>query len=114
MANIESKILSMIVVLILILIIVAISVTIYIIPLIVAIKKKHPYKVPIILINIFLGWSFLGWVGALIWACILPEQNNTNNQYNNKYEDLAKLQKLKEDGAITEIEFEIEKQKILK
>ena len=32
----------------------------------------------------------------------------------NKYEDLERLQKLKEDGAITEAEFEAEKQKLLR
>ncbi len=38
----------------------------------------------------------------------------TRNIGGNKYEDLAKLQKLKESGAITEEEFNIEKQKLLK
>lgn len=84
---------------------------VYLIPTIVACVKKHTYKVGIILLDIFLGWSLIGWVGALIWACILPDNKKINN---NKYEDLENLQKLKEDGAITEAEFEIEKAKILR
>ena len=92
------------------LLIIVITLAIYIIPTIVAVKRKHPNKVAIILINIFLGWSFLGWIGALIWACILPNSEAKNN---NKYEDLAKLQKLKDEGTISKEEFEIEKQKVL-
>ena len=37
-----------------------------------------------------------------------------NNNSSNKYEDLEKLQKLKEQGIITEAEFLAEKEKLLK
>ena len=40
---------------------------IYFIPTFV-VKKSHPNQAGVILLNIFLGWTFLGWVGALIWA----------------------------------------------
>ena len=39
---------------------------IYFIPTMVGWKKKHSSG--IIVLNIFLGWTFFGWVGALIWA----------------------------------------------
>lgn len=52
------------------------------------------------------------WVICIIWACIDTSNNETNNI--NKYEELSKLQQLKESGAINEIEFEVEKSKILK
>ena len=50
-----------------------IGVVIYFIPTFVAVSKKHPYKTPIRLIDIFLGWTLLGWVGALVWSCIIPQ-----------------------------------------
>lgn len=41
---------------------------IYFIPTIRAYKIKHRQKDPIFLINIFLGWTFIGWLIALIWS----------------------------------------------
>ena len=38
----------------------------YFIPAIIARNKVHFSG--ILLLNIFLGWTFLGWIGALIWA----------------------------------------------
>jgi hypothetical protein len=31
-------------------------------------KKTH--RIPILLLNLLLGWTMLGWVGALIWAFV--------------------------------------------
>ena len=55
-----------------------------------------------------IGW-FLGILGLLIMV-VLP----SNGQNISKYEELAKLQKLKENGTITDVEFEVEKIKLLK
>lgn len=30
--------------------------------------------VGIFLVNLFLGWTFIGWIVALIWACTAEEQ----------------------------------------
>lgn len=92
-------------------IMVIVGIIIYLIPTFVAYKRKHTYKVAIILLNIFLGWTFIGWVGTLIWAFI---DNNTSKISTDKYEELAKLQKLKDSGTITDVEFEVEKNKLLK
>lgn len=40
----------------------------YMVPLLIAIKRKHPQVAAIGAVNIFLGWSFLGWVIALAWS----------------------------------------------
>lgn len=40
----------------------------YFIPSIVAFKKRRDNKISILLLNIFLGWSLIGWVVALVWA----------------------------------------------
>ncbi len=53
----------------------ALGLFIYFIPSFVAHKKQHIQKVSILLLNIFLGWTFIGWVVALIWAN-LKDKNN--------------------------------------
>ena len=43
---------------------------IYFTPTIIAVTKRHKHIGAIFLLNFFLGWSFLGWVGALVWATV--------------------------------------------
>lgn len=45
---------------------VILGLTIYLIPSFVASGKKH--AAGIVVLNIFFGWSLIGWVAALIWA----------------------------------------------
>lgn len=40
----------------------------YFVPAIVAIHRKHNNAVSIFLVNLLLGWTFIGWIGALVWA----------------------------------------------
>lgn len=40
----------------------------YFLPSIIAGKRNHPQVVPIVLLNVFVGWTFLGWVVALVWS----------------------------------------------
>lgn len=40
----------------------------YFLPTIVAIVNNHNYSAGIIILNLFLGWTFIGWLVALIWA----------------------------------------------
>lgn len=40
----------------------------YMLPTIEAKLKRHPNIVSIALVNLFLGWSLIGWVVALVWA----------------------------------------------
>ncbi len=40
----------------------------YLLPTMLACKRKHHNKTAIILLNILLGWSFLGWVLSLVWS----------------------------------------------
>ena len=60
---------------------------------------------------------FLGLIGFIVICVLKGEETNTEKQKeyssSNKYEDLERLLKLKESGAITEKEFEKEKAKIL-
>jgi hypothetical protein len=41
----------------------------YFLPTIIAAICKHRNSGAIFVLNLFLGWTFLGWVVALVWAC---------------------------------------------
>ncbi len=40
----------------------------YFTPILVANHRHHKNQAGIAVLNIFLGWTIIGWVGALIWA----------------------------------------------
>lgn len=40
----------------------------YFMPAGIAVLKKKTNALSIFLTNLFLGWTFIGWVAALIWA----------------------------------------------
>lgn len=41
---------------------------IYFIPTMVAMSREHHNRFAILVLNVFLGWTFIGWVIALVWA----------------------------------------------
>jgi len=41
----------------------------YLVPTFVAIYRSLPNKGSVIVVNVFLGWTFIGWVVALSMAC---------------------------------------------
>lgn len=41
---------------------------IYLLPAIVALNRAHPNGMPIFIVNLFFGWTLLGWVICLAWA----------------------------------------------
>ena len=47
---------------------VALILGIYFLPDWIAQSRGHPNRGSIFVLNLFLGWTFLGWVAALIWA----------------------------------------------
>lgn len=52
---------------------------IYFLPSCIAYKKYHPHALPIFLLNLFLGFSYIGWVISLIWCFLF--YNNRDNEY---------------------------------
>ena len=40
----------------------------YFLPTIIAVIKSKRDTVAILLLNVFLGWSVIGWIIALVWA----------------------------------------------
>jgi len=65
---------DMVVVLGILMVIVAlvVGVFVYFIPAFVAFSRQHPHRGPILLVNIFAGWTLFGWVAALIWSLASP------------------------------------------
>lgn len=94
------------------------GIVLYFLPAVIAYRRNHANRGVILLINFLLGWTFLGWAGCLIWAFIDTDGSKADSMFRNvggnKYEDLERLQRLRESGAITDVEFEIEKAKLLK
>ena len=48
----------------------------YFVPTVVAHVRWHRNKNAITVMNLFLGWTFIGWVAALVWA----STSNTENE----------------------------------
>ena len=51
------------------LLLLAVLVCAYFLPWIVATVRDHHNRGAIAVLNLLLGWTFLGWVIALVWAC---------------------------------------------
>jgi hypothetical protein len=92
---------------------------IYFLPALIAGKKRN--ATAILWLNILLGWTFLGWVGALIWALKndpeppaapyygftqddLDEQEDTSQQLQEDIR-IKRLKRLRDEGVITQEEF---------
>ena len=53
----------------------------YFFPAIIAAFRRHHNLLAIFLLNLFLGWSGLGWIGALVWAATRVERPRLNDDY---------------------------------
>jgi len=43
-------------------------IAIYFLPALIALHRGHHQMLAIFLLNLFLGWSFLGWIASLVWS----------------------------------------------
>jgi Superinfection immunity protein len=50
----------------------AVLLALYFLPTIIASGRHLPERTGIAMLNLFLGWTFFGWVVALIWAITAP------------------------------------------
>jgi hypothetical protein len=100
-------------------IVILIAAFLYFLPTIIAWNKKHVDGV--IAINLFLGWTLVGWVVALAWACtnetantvIVKTVSKPVAAEEDRFDKLKKLKQLLDTGAITQEEYKEEKHKIL-
>jgi hypothetical protein len=91
----------------------AIGVALYFLPLIIASSRYHPSAVAIFALNLLAGWTFIGWVAALVWSLnSVASQTATSTGRTSSATDLYRLAELREKNLITQDEFEREKAKI--
>jgi hypothetical protein len=63
----------------------------YFLPYIIAKARNNPNTTGILILNLFLGWTFIGWIGALAWAFSNAKQtpavvvHNTSQSYSQEY-----------------------------
>lgn len=95
-----------------------IGLLVYFLPAIIAAIKKKRNLAAIIILNILTGWTFIGWIIALIWS--ITSDNNQNLSVNvnsapmrSDIEELEKLAELKKKKVITQEEFQEKKKAIL-
>ena len=97
--------------------IIILGIVFYFLPSILAGARKHKNTLLIFILNLLFGWTAIGWLVCLIWAFVDTNGETAKKLVEDikgdKYEKLEKLKKLKDDGAITEEEFEKEKSKLL-
>lgn len=53
---------------------VLVGVPVYLLPTIIVLMKGHPQRLPIIALNVVLGWTLLGWGVAFVWALMAQEK----------------------------------------
>lgn len=101
----------------LVLIVFFVCVAVYFLPSLIASTRLHSNLNPIILLNVFLGWTLIGWVAALVWSAskidsqaVKPDEKAVEPD---KYAKLERISLLKERGVLTESEFLSEKERIL-
>jgi uncharacterized membrane protein len=46
-------------------------VLIYMLPTFIAFGREHPRRQEITVVNIILGWTLIGWIGAFLWATLV-------------------------------------------
>lgn len=89
----------------------------YFLPTFIASRRSHPNGNSIALLNIFLGWTFIGWLVALIWSVSAIQKKEAPTisapQQLDKYQQIERLAALKDKGVLSEQEFEAEKAKLL-
>jgi hypothetical protein len=92
---------------------VASSATAYFIPTAIAAARRHPNLAGLFAVNLFLGWTFLGFVGAVVWALQSPNAGPAPVPHEGIEERLQTLSQLKASGLISEKEFEEKRSAVL-
>ena len=49
------------------------GIALYLLPTIVAVARGKKNILGIVLVNVLLGWTFIGWIIALVWACTVKD-----------------------------------------
>lgn len=87
----------------------------YYMPIIIAIKRRHQNIIGLGILNFFFGWTIIGWFGALIWSVSAQESVNKDpiKDKPTTSQELERLVHLKEEGHLSQKEFNNEKKNLL-
>jgi len=88
---------------------------VYYMPIIIAIKRRHKNIIGLGILNLFFGWTVIGWFGALIWSVnsgSAPTDSERKNHTTTGIE-IERLVRLRNEGDITQEEFETEKNRLI-
>ena len=56
-----------------------VALALYFVPSFIAVNKNKRNKNAILALNLFLGWTFVGWVVALVWSLMQDQPRPDNN-----------------------------------
>ncbi len=89
----------------------------YFLPTIEGALRKQPNQMSIAILNIFLGWTLVGWVAAMAWACksqaLVPAPITAAVAPVYLANEIDKLASLRERGLLTDAEFAQQKAKLM-
>jgi uncharacterized membrane protein YqaE (UPF0057 family) len=91
----------------------------YFMPTIVGAWRNHHSATAIMWLNLFLGWTLLGWVGALVWAFTAVNKPSeapnklVSTTSHSPADELTKFSDLLDKGHITTEQFNEQKKRIL-
>ena len=60
---------------------VCIGLLFYFLPAVIAVMRQHQNTAAIFVLTLLLGWTFLGWVCALVWSFTAVERRGRRSQY---------------------------------
>ena len=70
-----------------------IAVMVYFLPTLIVYWRNHKNAASICLLNIFLGWTFVGWVAALVWSASTQEPATSDLPRNNLHDQQTEERK---------------------
>ena len=108
-----------------VMLLVIVGLVFYFLPAFIASSRGHHNSGALFVANLLAGWTFIGWVICLVWSLTNQKEeqvvtiNNTTSEDSSTVEssvadELNKLLKLKDSGVLTDEEFKLQKDKLLK
>ena len=67
---------------ILFVLLIGVSLIVYFLPSMIAGTREHHQTGAIFCLNLFAGWSIIGWIIAIVWACTNPPAQQIVTQEN--------------------------------
>ena len=93
--------------------------SLYFLPSIIAKARKSSNTTPITLLNLFLGWTVIGWIAALIWAFSSGSKqsptvvvHNTSQSYSQEYKAENPMPKLQMQPEVSNTKLLTQQDKI--